>query len=138
MSKKRYYLILLALLPFAFGIDLLSGQNVFHFRIHPESNAVLLGLLLELFALGVVVFSRVRWAKQAACCCAFLMALLLVGWGILVAMFSGWGDGASAGAKSSDVLIWFGGGIACFVAAFFAIRIRFPEDKPVMDQKPLE
>lgn len=138
MRKKRYYLILLALLPFVYGVDLLSGQNFFHLRIHPESNAVLLGLLFELFALGLMVFSRVRWAKQVASCCTFVMALLLVCWGIVVATFSGWGDGASAGARSSDVLIWFGGGIACFVAGLFAMRIRFPEDKPVMDQKPLK
>lgn|GEM_PF-4129283 len=135
MSKNRGYLLLLALVPFGFGIDLLSGQNLSHFGIRPESNAVLLGLLLELFALGLVVFSRVRWAKYLACFCAFLMALLLVGWGIVVAMFSGSGDGASVGAKPSDVLVWFGAGIACLAATFVAMRFRFPEDSPKSDQK---
>ncbi|RYD20081.1 MAG: hypothetical protein EOP88_16470 [Verrucomicrobiaceae bacterium] len=111
----------LALVPGILGADLVSGQNVFHTGISSEPLAVVSGLGLETLAIGVVALSRVGWMQLVASFLLVVVSLLLVGWGVVLVMFSGWGDGASSGASLGQVAVYFGGGILGLLTAILAL-----------------
>lgn len=124
MNDSRKYLCFLAPAPLIFGIDLMTGGNVFPVGGFTEPIAVILGVSLAILALVMTILSRVCWAQLVASFLLMVTALLLAGWGVVVAMFSGFGDGASSGASFSAVAIYFVGGICCFTAAVFNLRHR--------------
>jgi hypothetical protein len=116
------YLAILALIPFALGLNLQTGQNFFGFKGLNDGSAAFYGLGLELLAFVLVVISTSRYAKAIISIVFILQAPLLICWGILVGMFSGAGDGASRGAGPSDVLPWFLSGIVYVLIGIYTIR----------------
>ncbi len=72
-------------------------------------------MILQLLAYSFIVITASRAGIIIISIVFLIQSPLVFGWGILVAMFSGWGDGASRGAGLSDVFPWFVAGIALFL-----------------------
>ena len=129
MNPLQKYLALMALLPLLVGASLLTGQNVFfHLPGVEQPHSAIFGLALEIAAMFMVLQSGLRWAILVVSWLFILASPLLVGWGIIIAMFSGFGDGASKGAGYDDVLVWFVGGVVFIVCGIVSIR-RNPSRK---------
>lgn len=130
MIHKRALLSILAVIPLALGLNLLTGQNFFHFRRFNESEAALWGILLELAAFRLVYLSKARIAIHLACYLFILQSPLFIGWGLVVGMFSGVGAGVSRGPSIFDVLIWIvNGGISASIGIFVLIH-QFKKRNP--------
>jgi len=119
------YLCAFALVPSLAGLELMTGQNFTHFGYLKEFDAVLLGTLFQLMAFGLVFLSRVEWARWMGSILMTIAAILLVGWSMLCAMFSGWGDGASRGDATQLVSAYLLGGLCCFTVAMVGLRVCF-------------
>ena len=126
---RKLFLLPAALL-FVLSLDLLTGQNLLHFHHLGDSKAALLGMVLEFVAFGLVVVSKAQFVTSVACGILVLQSPLLIGWGVLVGMFSGWGDGASRGASASDVLIWFLGGILSGLLGLVLLIYQLGKSRP--------
>ncbi|MES2439501.1 MAG: hypothetical protein V4584_10560, partial [Verrucomicrobiota bacterium] len=96
-----------AIIPFVFGLNLQTGQNFFSIGGLNDTGAALLGLVCELLAFGLTAASRHKASRLLIAVVFLIQAPLVAAWGILVGMFSGFGDGASRGAGLSDILPWF-------------------------------
>lgn len=103
------YISLLSLILYPASLYFLFREN------SPANQELFLCMILQLLAYSFIVITASRAGIIIISIVFLIQSPLVFGWGILVAMFSGWGDGASRGAGLSDVFPWFVAGIALFL-----------------------
>jgi hypothetical protein len=102
----RKYLGFAALVPFAMGLILHTGQNIISFRGLDDNEAVFVGLAFELFAFALVRASQSSTSRILFAWAFMVQAVLVLLWAIVLTVGSSLGDGASSGISTSDLLPW--------------------------------
>lgn len=129
MMTFRKSLAIIALIPFAIGLNLQTGQNLYRFMHIDDGIAAFYGMVFELLAFVIIAISASRYAKALISMVFIIQAPLLIGWGFIVGMFTGFGDGASRGAGILDVSPWFLSGIVFLAVGILTIKrmIQVPQ-----------
>lgn len=111
MNPRKFFGFV-ALIPFAIGLNLQTGQNILTSVAGlGNTGAAYLGLIFELLAFALASASRSTPFRILFGVVFMIQAVLVTIWGIILGIFAGVGAGAKKGATLFDIVPWFLSGL---------------------------